>query len=160
MLLSKQSASSDRKYRLYASKFAMLATFLCIFSQSAFASTLNTVSEINQALMKGKDINLSIDLTQCFDRENNIKGTMRGGMKIMSYLIRPDGSLAFSDMHQTVNNKDKPQVQFLRYRSKDENTIGFSMRTFTLPDWKPYGNPAQYECAINKGIVFYSHDQD
>ncbi|RLM22289.1 hypothetical protein BIY29_12400 [Brenneria alni] len=129
-------------------------TLLLSLSQYSFASPLSTLSDVKSVLDRGQRINLTIDLTQCSNPDTGATGTMKGGLLVNSYLIRPDGSLAFSDTRQTVSN-EKPVAQILRYRSKDEHTITFTMHLFSLPDWKPSGNPVQYDCVINQGIIFY-----
>ncbi|MFC3395431.1 VirK family protein [Brenneria rubrifaciens] len=142
----------------FGMKKVVFTALLCSLSHYSFAYPLNTLSDVKRELDKGERLNLTIDLTQCANPDTGATGTMKGGLVINAYLIRPDGSLAFADTRQTVTNENKPVAQILRYRSKDEYTITFSMRLFSLPDWQPTGNAAQYDCTINKAIKFYSHD--
>ncbi|MCV9879193.1 VirK family protein [Brenneria izbisi] len=158
MFFSKSPFKGNRMSSFFTLKKFIFTAFLYSLSHYSYADSLDTLSDLKQVLNKGERVNMTVDLTQCANPETGATGTMKGGLVINSYLIRPDGSLAFSDTRQTVSNESKPVAQILRYRSKDEYTITFSMRLFSLPDWQPVGNSVQYDCLINKGIIFYSHD--
>lgn len=117
---------------------------------------LPTYSAITQALNTGKSVAVVIDLGQC---KSSIAGAepskTKGGKRIDAYRIPPDGTLAFSDTHFSLDRDNKPIEQFIRYQVRSNGTATFSMTTLNVPGYQQVGTPVSYECAISKGLSFF-----
>ncbi|TWD48287.1 VirK protein [Agrobacterium vitis] len=138
--------------------FASGLAFMAIFPRVADAATaLTTLPDINAALKSGASVNSVVDLTKCTSATDPKKtGTMQGGLRISSFLIRPDQSLSFSDDHFTLTTKDKkPIYQFLRYQVKPDNSATFSMTTMEMPEMRAMGDALTYHCKVGEGLQFF-----
>lgn len=121
-------------------------------------NSLASTEAITNALLRGQQVSVVVDLRQCSNNDDpSIKGSMVGGLTIGSFLIRPDNSLSFSDNHVTVTQDKKPILQFLRYRLTVDNKATFTMQTLSLPDYHFVGKTLIYQCEIGTGLMFYSH---
>ncbi|ARA80819.1 VirK family protein [Pseudomonas ficuserectae] len=112
---------------------------------------------IIQALNTGESVAVAIDLGQC---KSSVAGAepskTKGGKRIDAYRITPDGTLAFSDSHFTLDRDNKPIEQFIRYQIRSNGSAVFSMTTLSVPGYQQVGNPVSYECAIGKGLSFFA----
>lgn len=135
------------------------AAFIAL-SLPAFASAgdaLRDQPSIIKALNTGESVSVVIDLGQC---TSSIKGAepskTQGGKRIDAYRITPDGMLAFSDTHFTLDRDNKPIEQFIRYRVKPDGKADFSMTTLSVPGYQPVGQAVSYDCAVGKGLSFFA----
>lgn len=136
------------------------AFVLFTLSLSTYASDhLSTFQDIKTSLMKGDSVNLVVDLNQCTSTEDVTKhGTMVGGLKVNSFLIRPNNTISFSDTHFTVNSNQQPIMQFIRYTLNADNSVIFNMKTLELPSYNILGKEVSYKCTLNNGIKFLKID--
>ncbi|KWT02427.1 MULTISPECIES: VirK family protein [Pseudomonas syringae group] len=120
--------------------------------------SLASLPAITQALNTGASVAVVIDLGQC---KSSVAGAepskTKGGKRIDAYRITPDGTLAFSDTHFTLDRENKPIEQFIRYQIRADGTAGFSMTTLSVPGYQQVGNAVSYECAIGKGLSFFAN---
>lgn len=118
---------------------------------------LPTYSAITQALNTGESVAVVIDLGQC---KSSIAGAepskTKGGKRIDAYRITPDGTLAFSDTHFSLDRDNKPIEQFIRYQIRPNGTATFSMTTLNVPGYQQVGSPVSYECGVGKGLSFFA----
>ncbi|RMV78646.1 VirK protein [Pseudomonas caricapapayae] len=118
---------------------------------------LDSQTAIIQALNTGESVAVVIDLGQC---KSSVAGAepsrTKGGKRIDAYRITPDGTLAFSDTHFTLDRDNKPIEQFIRYQIRSDGTAAFSMTTLSVPGYQAVGKPVSYECAIGKGLSFFA----
>lgn len=140
---------------------AMACLSLCLlagFSAAEAANRLATAQALRDALMQGETVTTVLDLGKCTSARDATKsGTMKGGLRIASFLIRPDNSISFADDHFTVTTKDKrPIYQFLRYQIMPDDTASFSMTTMSLPDYRVEGEVLTYNCKVNEGMSFFA----
>ncbi|SHM63170.1 VirK protein [Pseudomonas asturiensis] len=137
----------------YCAAFLALSLPACAFAGDA----LPDLSAITKALNTGESVSVVIDLGQC---TSSIKGAepskTQGGKRIDSYRITPDGALAFSDTHFTLDRDNKPIEQFIRYRVRPDGTADFSMTTLTVPGYQPVGQAVSFDCAVGKGLSFFA----
>lgn len=126
-------------------------------AQASAASPLSTLADVEAALNRGATVSVAVDLTRCAPSGNTTRpGTTRGGLKISSYRITPDGTLSFADEHASVAQDGSPLWQFIRYQVKPDQTVAFSTDLFSLPAYTRLMPQITYACAINQGIEFFS----
>lgn len=137
----------------YCAALLALSLPACAFAGDA----LNDLSAITKALNTGESVSVVIDLGQC---TSSIKGAepskTQGGKRIDAYRITPDGALAFSDTHFTLDRDNKPIEQFIRYRVRPDGKADFSMTTLTVPGYQMVGQAVSYDCAVGKGLSFFA----
>ncbi len=123
------------------------------------ATALTTLNDITSALKEGETVNTVMDLSKCTPASvRKSAGTMQGGLRIDSFLIRPDQSLSFADDRFTMTAKDrKPIYQLLRYHVKADKSVVFSMTTMTVPEMKQIGSVETYHCTIGEGMRFFKN---
>jgi hypothetical protein len=129
-----------------------------LWSTQALANPqLSTLADIEAALERGATVSVAVDLTRCAPSGSTTRpGTTRGGLKISSYRITPDGTLSFADEHASVGQDGSPLWQFIRYQVKPDQTVAFSTDLFSLPAYTRLMPQITYACAINQGIEFVS----
>lgn len=126
-------------------------------AQACAASPLSNLGEVEAALHRGTPVSVTVDLTRCAPTGNTTNpGTTRGGLKITSYRITPDGTLSFADEHASVAADGAPLWQFIRYQVKPDQTVAFSTDLFSLPSYARLMPQITYTCAIDHGIEFFA----
>ncbi|MGN6650789.1 VirK family protein [Trinickia sp.] len=126
-------------------------------AHASAASQLSNVEQVEDALNHGTPVSVAVDLTRCAPAGTTTRpGTTRGGLKITSYRITPDGTLSFADEHASVAQDGSPLWQFIRYQVKPDQTVAFSTDIFSLPSYARLMPEINYTCAINHGIEFFA----
>ncbi|MBB4954539.1 hypothetical protein H4S14_003016 [Agrobacterium vitis] len=142
--------------RLSLSAVFAVATLVVTPLASHAADQLNDIKALKAELVAGNTINTVVDLSQCSSAADpQKKGTMLGGLRISSFLIRPDESISFADDHFTIYKDGKPRYQFLRYQVKPDNSATFAMTVLSLPDYKQDGETLTYHCKVGEGLKFF-----
>jgi len=117
---------------------------------------LSSLAEVENALNRGADVSVTVDLTKCAPAGTTTSpGTTRGGLGIKAFRITPDGVLSFSDERATVDSSGQPIWQFIRYQVKPDQTIAFATDLFSLPSYARLMPEINYACAVNQGMVFF-----
>src|SRR5262245_11718383 len=71
---------------------------------------------LNEAILKGKDVRILIDLSACQVQGANIAGPpIKASIKFDGYMIQADGTIAFATTHFTVR-RDRSVREFLSFR--------------------------------------------
>lgn len=144
---------SKTKSRLLA--FSIVAGLWSV--QASAASQLSSLADVEAALNHGTPVSVTVDLTRCSPAGTTTNpGTTRGGLKITSYRITPDGTLSFADEHASVGQDGSPLWQFIRYQVKPDQTVAFSTDLFSLPSYGRLMPEINYTCAVNHGIEFFA----
>jgi hypothetical protein len=100
---------------------------------------------------------VTVDLSRCEPTgDTKTHSSTSGGLKIGSYRIMPDGTLSFSDSHESVSADGNPLWQFIRYQVKTDQTILFTSDLFSLPSYTRMTPQVAYGCAINRGVQFFA----
>ncbi len=140
-----------------AALFALSVTAGMWSAQVLANPQLSTLADVEAALNRGANVSVTVDLTRCAPSGSTTRpGTTRGGLKISSYRITPDGTLSFADEHASVGQDGSPLWQFIRYQVKPDQTVAFSTDLFSLPAYTRLMPQITYACAINQGIEFFS----
>ncbi|KQQ45839.1 hypothetical protein ASF61_19505 [Duganella sp. Leaf126] len=124
---------------------------------AASATPLTTVNAVENALLGGADVTVTLDLAKC--RNNDpaaAPSSTRGGLQISAFRITADGVIAFSDQRQTVDRNGLPILQVLRYQVKKDGSVAFTSHMFSLPAYTA-APVVSYACAVNQGVYFFEN---
>lgn len=104
---------------------------------------------------QGRDVTVTLDFSKCTNNDASAApSSTRGGLKITAFRILANGAIAFSDQHVTIDSKDQPILQILRYQVKPDASVAFTLNTFLLPSYSTIPAVA-YTCAVNQGVNFF-----
>jgi hypothetical protein len=121
------------------------------------AVELSSLSDVENALNRGAEVSVTVDLTKCSPAAGTTSpGTVRGGLKINAYRILPDGTLSFSDEEATDDPGGQPFWQLLRYQVRSDQTVSFTVDLFSLPSFARLAPQIGYTCAVDQGIAFFT----
>jgi VirK protein len=110
---------------------------------------------LEQALTDGQStVSVRLDMSRCTSTENGKPGpAVRGGLRIDTYLIPDNRFIAFSDEHSTLDPKNHPVTEYVRYRVMPDNTA--TVDTEILANGADTAQPrGSYRCTFNQGIRF------
>lgn len=143
-------------------KCALLGMLTLVFLWSPDDSHRVIAEEVNQdysalkiALLDGKDIHTSIDLSMCRIHGTDKSGPpVRGVSHFDGYMIQTDGAIAFARTHFTVRPDKTPVYEFLSYRLSangmvEHHTAFLNAATFAVL------HEAEFDCEIGKGVTFH-----
>jgi VirK protein len=118
---------------------------------------LAALADVENALNNGATVTVAVDLSRCAPGgDTKTRGATSGGLKIGPYRILPDGTLSFSNSHESVGADGQPLWQFIRYQVKVDQTVLFTSDLFTLPSYTRLAPQVAYGCAINQSIKFFT----
>ncbi|CAM3640746.1 hypothetical protein BOFL111202_16740 [Bordetella flabilis] len=120
----------------------------------AAAHELPTYRALVDALMAGQSVTVLLDLDRCSRDGSDVRGpTIRGGSRIVRFLIPNEQYVAFADTHPTLDTEDRPVVEYIRYRAMPDGrvTVRFARRTGSSDEIAPRG---QFQCRFTRGVRF------
>lgn len=142
----------------------LVSSILAAFLLPANASPtrqLTALADIESALNNGGTVSVAVNLSRCAPAGDTKTGSSTsGGLKIGAYRIVSDGTLSFSDSHESVGTDGKPLWQFIRYQVKADQTILFTSDLFSLPAYTRLMPQVAYSCAVNQGVKFFTDASD
>ncbi len=134
-----------------------LLTALVLPANASPARQLAALADIENALNNGATVSVAVDLSRCAPGgDTKTRGATSGGLKIGPYRIMPDGTLSFSDSHESVSPDGQPLWQFIRYQVKADQTILFTSDLFSLPSYTRLAPQVAYGCAIDQSVKFFT----
>jgi hypothetical protein len=147
-----------QKMRSYVFKLgvalALLASF-CDFRDGAAADVNHDYAELEKAVLEGKDIRMTLDLSTCLVHGTEKPGpAVRGSLRFDAFMIRSDQSIAFSTTHFTVRSDKTPVNEFLSFTVEptgkvDARTMFLNATTYAV------FQEAEFDCDIGKGATFH-----
>jgi hypothetical protein len=130
-----------------------------VFGETARAASPDGVladyTALQQALNDGESIvSVRLDMSRCTSADGGKPGpALRGGLRIDSFLI-PDGRyIAFIDEHRTLDPKNHPVTEYVRYHVMPDNTVTIDT-AFAANGADTASSRGTYRCTINQGIRF------
>jgi len=113
---------------------------------------IGNFAALEQALAAGMIVSVHIDFSRCTLVDGHTGPDLHGGLRVNSYLVMPDGSIAFIDEHRSLDQQNRPTTEFVRYHIAPEvATIDVS---FVADSSSVAVSRGQYKCPINQGISF------
>jgi hypothetical protein len=166
---SNPTSRSDRLDRFNRSALhariagAALIAAVAIFGGNANAASapapadgaLANYAALEQALMDGHSVvNVRLEMNRCTSIEGNKPGpAIRGGVSIGSFLIPEGRYIAFIDEHRTLDPKNHPVTEYVRYHVMPDNTVTIDA-AFAPNGADTASSRGSYRCTINEGIRF------
>jgi hypothetical protein len=123
-------------------------------ADKAVAHELPTYGALLDALMAGQPVTTLLDLALCTRDGSDASGPkVRGGSRITRFIIPNGQYVAFADTHLTLDGKDRPVTEYIRYRAMPDGnvTVRFARRNDPDGDVTPRG---QFHCQLTHGIRF------
>jgi VirK protein len=159
-----RSAQIDRPHRAAArARIAGAALIAALAMSGGNASAapapadgaLANYAAIEQALLDGHSVvNVRLDMSHCTSTEGNKPGpAIRGGVSIGSFLIPEGRFIAFIDEHRTLDPKNHPVTEYVRYHVMPDNTVTIDT-AFAANGADTASSRGAYRCTINEGIRF------
>jgi len=143
----------QRNYRTITSlalSIGVIAGGLC---NQAFANEASAGSLV-KAVLAGKDIRVINNLALCTKAGTTIPGpNIRGSLQPDAYMVLQDGTVAFSNTHQTINPKNSVVQEYLKYRVLPDGKVEFHSFVLNPLDYSIL-HESQYDCSIDKGVSF------
>jgi VirK protein len=108
------------------------------------------------ALTAGRDVTALAHFDQCaLVGTANHGPAVVGGFRIESFIVPGNRYIAFSSVHETLNEHNQRVTEFIRYRVMQDGKV--SIRTLSVQHASAeVSNEAQYECQIGTGVDFIS----
>ncbi|MFC4274042.1 VirK family protein [Achromobacter aloeverae] len=122
---------------------------------------LNSYQAVLGALMKGQPVTVTVDLATCRGEADGRAGpSVRGGMRIGSFLVTRDQTIAFSDTHETLHETTtgsgeyEAVTEYLRYRLTPDGIVKLHMAKRGSASDKPIKIKTTYRCQLGHGVNF------
>jgi hypothetical protein len=138
---------------------ALIAALATAFAQHASAApadgALANYAALEQTLMDGHSVvNVRLDMSRCTSTDGGKPGpAIRGGVSIGSFLIPEGRYIAFIDEHRTLDPKNHPVTEYVRYHVMPDNTVTIDT-AFAANGADTASSRGSYRCTINEGIRF------
>lgn len=134
--------------------FMVVAGHRCDLRSETLAANRDYV-ELKNAVLEGKNIRMTLDLSKCTVHGKTEPGPpLLGSLGFDAYMIEPDKSIAFSMTHFTVRNDNTPVDEFLAFRVLPDGAILARVRLLETMTHAVL-HDSQFDCAIAKSTVFH-----
>jgi len=134
---------------------AVLAAAAMPAGGHAAAGGEQSYADLQQAVLDGRDIRVTLDLSACHVHGSALAGPpVRGSLRFDAYMIAGDGSIAFSMRHFTVQDGTTPVDELLTFKVDptgriDAHSRFFNAATFTVV------RESEFDCEIGRGASFH-----
>jgi hypothetical protein len=107
--------------------------------------------QLRTALKDGRSVAVTVHFVQCAG-PGGVKGPdVIGGLHINAFLS-PQGNIAFSDVHDTLDPQNHKVTEYIRYNVAADGKV--SVNTTTLASDNQVIRSVVYQCAIGEGARF------
>jgi hypothetical protein len=107
------------------------------------------------AVMAGKDIRVTLDLSLCTVSGTSLPGPAnRGSVHPDAFMVLKDGTVSFSNTHFTVRSDNRPVQEFMKYRVQPDGKVEFQVIALDATNLGVL-DKKQYDCAVRNGVSFY-----
>jgi hypothetical protein len=133
---------------------ALLAALIipCGIDRVALADEATDVVALQKAVLDGKGIAVTLDLSRCQAR--GAGPPLRGAQHVDAFLILRDGTIAFSTTHFTLRPDKTPVDEFMSFRVHPDSKV--EVRTsFLNPVTFTILQEAAFDCDIGKSVTFH-----
>jgi hypothetical protein len=120
----------------------------------AMAQELRNAADLEHAVLGGKDIHVTLDLSRCTEHGTGKSGPeIRGSMHPDGFIVQSDHGIAFAVTHFTVRPDKKPVLEFTSFLVEasgrvDLHSIFLNAANYTIL------HEAQFDCEIGSGVTF------
>jgi hypothetical protein len=119
------------------------------------ASTNGDYSKFKQAVLDGKDIRMTLDLSKCLVHGTDKSGpSIQGSLHFDGYMVEEDQSIAFAMTHFTIRPNKMPVDEFLSFRVLPTGAIDVHTSFLNAATYAVF-QEAEFDCNIDKGVSFH-----
>jgi len=130
------------------------AVSFCDFGSAAPGPSEDYTS-LKSAVLDGKDIRMTLDLSECTIPGTATSGPpIRGSLRFDAYMIQNDQSIAFSMTHFTVRSDKTPVDEFLSFKVRPTGKVD-AHTSFLNPTNYTVVYESAFDCAIGTGASFH-----
>ena len=129
------------------------AAILVLLCGAAEGGSLADYRDVAQALEKGKDVSLAVDLSECTDGAGQRGPAIKAGLPVAAYM-NFGNRIVFSDPHFTVPpGQERPTIEFVRYELGRDDVLMVNSTVFRLPGYEK-GREHSLRCKMGDGAWF------
>ncbi|AJC22323.1 VirK family protein [Pandoraea pulmonicola] len=134
----------------------VMAVAIAVGSWSSGAVAMNPDStSLAAAVMAGKDIHVTLDLSLCTVSGTSLPGpATRGSVHPDAFMVLKDGTVSFSNTHFTVRSDNRAVQEFMKYRVHPDGKVEFQVIALDATNLGVL-DKKQYDCAVRNGVSFY-----
>ncbi|MBV8652415.1 MAG: hypothetical protein JO255_13190 [Alphaproteobacteria bacterium] len=131
---------------------AMLADFHTI---GAAAEASPGYAELQRAVLDGKEIRMTIDLSQCLVHGTEQSGpSVRGSLRFDAVMIQGNDDIALSATHFTVRGDDQAVDEFISFRVHPDGKVDAHSSFLNATTYALFQESA-FDCDLGKGTIFH-----
>jgi hypothetical protein len=124
-------------------------------SASGSSTQPDTYSQVHDALTSGKRLSITVRFDRCNDVATDKPGpAVAGGALINGFLAHDADTIAFANVHETLDGENKPLTEYIRYRVGAQG--GVEIRATMVE--KASGqlrHEVVYDCPIGQAAMFH-----
>jgi VirK protein len=124
-------------------------------SASGSPAQPGTYSQVHDALTAGKRMSITVRFDHCNDVATSMRGPpVAGGALINGFLAHDADSIAFANVHETLDEENKPLTEYIRYRVGARG--GVEIRA-TMVETRSgqLRREVVYDCPIGQAAMFH-----
>jgi hypothetical protein len=134
----------------------MVAVFAGLYGLhgTAMADDWQNATALEHAILGGKDIHVTLDLSRCVEHDSGKPGPdVRGNLHPDELMVQKDHTIAFAMTHFTVRPDETPVDEFASFRVQPDGKVTVS-NTFLNAATYAVLHKAEFDCEIGKGVTF------
>ena len=139
--------------RTVAAVFATAAALTGLHSV-AMAQGLGNAAALEQAVLAGKDIHVTLDLSRCTEQGTNNPGpAIRGSIHPDGFMVQSDHVIAFAVTHFTVRPDKTPVPEFAAFRVRSSGRVDLHSIFLHAASYAVL-QETTFDCGIGSGVTF------
>jgi hypothetical protein len=122
---------------------------------AAAADASEDYLQLEQAVLDGRDIRMTLDLSACLMHGTELSGPpIRGSVRFDAVMIQSDRSIALSMTHFTVRNDGTPVNEFLSFKVQPSGKVDARSRFFNAATYSAFQD-SEFDCDLGRGTAFH-----
>jgi len=135
--------------------WALLIAITGVPGGAAAADANEDYLELTQAVLNGREIRATLDLSACLMHGTGLPGPpIRGSVRFDAFMIQSDQSIAFSMTHFTVRSDGTPVNEFLSFKVAPSGKVDAHSRFFNAATYAAV-QESEFDCDIGRGMEFH-----
>lgn len=134
---------------------ATMTAVLLFSAHDAAADASISFGAFQNAVLDGKSIGMTLDLSKCVIHNSTESGPpVKGAQKFDAFMIQGDQTIAFSSMHFRLRSDRTPVQEHFDFRVHPDGKIEVTC-SFLNPVNLTVLQEARFDCKIDDGAVFH-----
>jgi VirK protein len=111
-------------------------------------------ADFEKAVLDGKDIRMTLDLSNCAVEGTDKPGpSIRGSARLDAFMVLED-HIAFSMTHFTVRSDNSPVTEFVSFEARPTGKVEVRSRAMNAATFAVFRDAA-FDCELGKGIALH-----